>query len=82
MAKKRSLTFLGYANFSFKKALEWLIETETDISFSQSEVGQLNDLVKVLKPVICGLEALCRRDSTLLTAEKITNFVLSQLPLF
>ena len=35
-----------------------LIETETEISISQTEVGQLNELVKVLKPVKCGLEAL------------------------
>ena len=48
-----------------------LIKTETEISISQSEVGQLNDFVKVFEQVKCSLEALIRRNSTLLTAEKL-----------
>ena len=46
---------------------------------SDSELLALKDLVKALKPVKLGAEALCRQDSNLYTAGKVFCFVLGQL---
>ena len=56
-----------------------LIQVRSSILTSDSELLILKNLVKVLKPVKLGAEALCRGDSNLLRVEKVFSFVLSQL---
>ncbi len=56
-----------------------LIEIESGIAFVDEEITMLRDLVQALEPPKMAVEALCRRDATLLTAERINIFALTKL---
>ena len=61
------------------KCIKMLSKCSLQLTISDSELLALKDLVKALKPVKIGAEALCCRDSNFLTAGKVFCFVLSQL---
>lgn len=56
-----------------------LIDIGSDIKFSDLEWSKIKDLIDSLQPFKLAVEALCRRDSTLLTAETTLKFVLEKL---
>ena len=56
-----------------------LVEIGTSITFSDSEIKVLRDLVDVLEPVKYAVDRLCRRKATLFTAERIHDFVLKTI---
>ena len=59
-----------------KKSIKMsLIELSNDIRFSDEEFNELEDLVAALEPVKIGTEALCRRNATLISADKVTKFI-------
>ena len=56
-----------------------LVEIGTSITITDAEIKILHDLIDVLEPVKHAVDGLCRRDATLLTAERIHEFVLKTL---
>ncbi|GBN56050.1 hypothetical protein AVEN_24040-1 [Araneus ventricosus] len=56
-----------------------LIDIESDTTFSDLEWSKIKDLIESLQPFKLAVEALCRRDSTLLTAETTLTFILEKL---
>lgn len=56
-----------------------LIDVQSDIKFSGLEWLKIKDLIDSLQPFKIAVETLCRRDSTLLTAETTLKFVLEKL---
>ena len=56
-----------------------LVEIETSVTITDAEMKILHDLIDVLEPVTHAVDGLCRRDATLLTAERIHGFVLKTL---
>ena len=54
-----------------------LVEIGTSITITDAEIKILHDLIDVLEPVKHAVD--CRRDATLLTAERIHEFVLKTL---
>ena len=46
---------------------------------SDTEIALLNNIVETLKPLKLCLEALCRRDATLLSADGILKFLMDEL---
>ncbi|GBM35850.1 hypothetical protein AVEN_134664-1 [Araneus ventricosus] len=56
-----------------------LIDIESDTTFSDLEWSKIKDLIESLQPFKLAVEALCRRDSTLLTAETTLKFILEKL---
>jgi wyosine [tRNA(Phe)-imidazoG37] synthetase (radical SAM superfamily) len=42
----------------------------SSISFDEEELNMIHNLVTLLEPVKLAVEALCRRDATLLSADK------------
>lgn len=56
-----------------------LIDIESDIQFTDEEWSKINDLNTCLKPLKLSLEVLCRRDSSLITAETTFKFMLEKL---
>ncbi|CAF4947379.1 unnamed protein product [Pieris macdunnoughi] len=56
-----------------------LIDVESEIKFSDIEWSKIKDLIDSLQPFKLAVEALCRRDSTLLTAETTLKFVSEKL---
>lgn len=56
-----------------------LIDVESEIKFSDIEWSKIKDLIDSLLPLKLAVEALCRRDSTLLTAETTLKFVSEKL---
>ncbi|CAK8695489.1 unnamed protein product [Clavelina lepadiformis] len=56
-----------------------LVEIGTSITITDAEIKILRDLIDVLEPVKHAVDELCRRDATLLTAERIHEFVLKTL---
>lgn len=56
-----------------------LIDVESEIYFTDEEWYKINDLMLCLEPVQLGLEVMCRRDSTLITAETTFRFILEKL---
>ncbi|GBO18733.1 hypothetical protein AVEN_21860-1 [Araneus ventricosus] len=56
-----------------------LIDIESDTTFSDLEWSKIKDMIESLQPFKLAVEALCRRDSTLLTAETTLKFILEKL---
>ncbi|GBN03239.1 hypothetical protein AVEN_229019-1 [Araneus ventricosus] len=56
-----------------------LIDIGSDTTFSNLEWSKIKDLIESLQPFKLAVEALCRRDSTLLTAETTLKFILEKL---
>ncbi|GBN11531.1 hypothetical protein AVEN_237838-1 [Araneus ventricosus] len=56
-----------------------LIDMGSDTKFSDLEWTKIKDLIDSLQPSKLAIEALCRRDSTLLTAETTLKFILGKL---
>ncbi|KAF2891366.1 hypothetical protein ILUMI_14808 [Ignelater luminosus] len=56
-----------------------LIDIGSDMKFSDEEWFMINDLIVNLQPFKLGVEALCRRESTLITADTTFRFILDKL---
>lgn len=56
-----------------------LVDIDPDLRLEQRELKTISDIVETLKPVQLAVEALCRRDSNLVTADAIIIFALEQL---
>ncbi|GBM49832.1 hypothetical protein AVEN_191236-1 [Araneus ventricosus] len=56
-----------------------LIDKESDTKFSDLEWSKIKDLIESLQPFKLAVDALCRRDSTLLTAETTLRAVFTKL---
>ena len=56
-----------------------LIDTGSDTKFSADEWSLINELIASLQPVKLAVEALCRRESSLITADTTLKFVLDKL---
>lgn len=56
-----------------------LIDTGSDTKFSTDEWSLINELIASLQPVKLAVEALCRRESSLITADTTLKFVLDKL---
>lgn len=56
-----------------------LIDLRSEIQFTETEWFAINDLKNSLEPVKLGVEILCRRDATLITAETTLRFILEKL---
>ncbi|GBM93156.1 hypothetical protein AVEN_169306-1 [Araneus ventricosus] len=56
-----------------------LIDIGSDTTFSDLEWSKIKDPIDSLQPFKSAVEALCRRDSTLLTAETTVKFILEKL---
>ena len=59
-----------------------LIEIGTSTTITNAEIKIPQDLIDVLEPVKHDVDGLCRRNATLLTAERIHDLVLKTLPNF
>ncbi|GBN66100.1 hypothetical protein AVEN_254171-1 [Araneus ventricosus] len=57
-----------------------LIDIGSDTKFSDLEWSKIKDLIDSFQQFKLAVEALCRRDSTLLTAETTLQFILEKLP--
>jgi ADP-dependent phosphofructokinase/glucokinase len=57
--------------------LKSLIDLGSSISFDEEELNMIHNLVTLLKPVKLAVEALCRRDATLLSAETTISFMIN-----
>ncbi|GBM88966.1 hypothetical protein AVEN_269064-1 [Araneus ventricosus] len=55
------------------------IDIGSDTTFSELEWSKIKDPIESLQPFKLAVEALCRRDSTLLTAETTLKFILEKL---
>ena len=56
-----------------------LVQIGTSTTITNAEIKILHDLIDVLEPVKHAVDGLCRRKATLLTAERIHNFVFKTL---
>ena len=56
-----------------------VVEIGTSTTITNAEIKILHDLIDVLEPVKHAVEGLCRRNATLLTAERIHDFVFKTL---
>ncbi|KAJ2937741.1 hypothetical protein O0L34_g19134 [Tuta absoluta] len=56
-----------------------LIDVGSEVKFSSDEWSIINELIVSLKPLKMAVEALCRRESTLITADTTLKFVLDKL---
>ncbi|GBM96116.1 hypothetical protein AVEN_7992-1 [Araneus ventricosus] len=56
-----------------------LIDIGSDTTFSDLEWSKIKHLIESLQPFKLAIEALCRRDSTLLTAETTLKIILEKL---
>ena len=56
-----------------------LLEMGSDIVISDDEIEALKQLIQILEPARYAVDALCRRDATLLTAERINGVVFKRL---
>jgi hypothetical protein len=61
---------------SVKKAL---IDLNNPIQFEESDFQLINEIIKVLAPVKLSVEALCRSDANLCTADATLKFLFQQL---
>lgn len=59
-----------------KKAL---IDMHNDVSFSEAEFDVMNSAINALSVVKLAVEAVCRRDANLITADAAIQFMLEQL---
>ena len=56
-----------------------LIDSKSSIVFSDNEFTQIENLVRALETVKLTVDALCRRDANLLTAEAALKFMITKL---
>ena len=56
-----------------------LVEIGTFTTITNAEIKILHDLIDVLEPVKHAVDGLCRKNATLLTAERIHDFVFKTL---
>lgn len=56
-----------------------LIDIASEIQFTEEEWNNINNLNLSLQPLKLGVEVLCRRDSTLVTADTTFRFILEKL---
>lgn len=56
-----------------------LIDLRSEIRFTETEWFAINDLKNSWQPLKLGVEVLCRRDATLITAETTVRFILEKL---
>lgn len=56
-----------------------LIDINSDLFFSEDEWSKLVELKSCLEPLKLGVEALCRQDATLITAEATLRFMVKKL---
>ena len=56
-----------------------LVEIGTSTTITNAEIKIIHDLIDVLEPVKHAVDGLCRRNATLLTAERIHDFVFKTL---
>ena len=64
-----------------EKRIRWaLVEIGTSTTITNAEIKILDDLIDVLELVKHAVDGLCRRNATLLTAERIHDFVFKILP--
>jgi hypothetical protein len=56
-----------------------LIDLGSSISFDEEELNMIHHLVTTLEPVKSAVEALCRRDATLLSADTTISFMINNL---
>ncbi|OXA54474.1 hypothetical protein Fcan01_11805 [Folsomia candida] len=59
--------------------LKSLIDIDSEMSFSEQEWATLSSLASVLEPVKLTVEALCRRDTNLHTADAMLQFMITKL---
>jgi hypothetical protein len=59
--------------------LKSLIGLASSISFNEVELNMIHNLVTTLEPVKLAVEAFCRRDATLLSAETTISFMINNL---
>ena len=55
-----------------------LLDLNIDIKFNDEEFQQIKNIVQALDPIKLAVEALCRREENLITAEAKTNFYLTR----
>ena len=55
------------------------IESDLALTMENLEFDRLQELVDALSPIKCAVEAVCRRDANLLTADASLNFALDKL---
>jgi hypothetical protein len=56
-----------------------LIDLGSSISFDEEELNMIHHLMTTLEPVKSAVEALCRRDATLLSADTTISFMINNL---
>jgi hypothetical protein len=59
--------------------LKSLIDLGSSISFDEKELNMIHNLVTTLEPVKLAVEALCRRDATLFSADTTISFMINNL---
>jgi hypothetical protein len=59
--------------------LKSLIDLGSSISFDEEELNMIHNLVTTLDAVKLAVEALCRRDATLLSADTTISFMINNL---
>ncbi|GBP65545.1 hypothetical protein EVAR_87521_1 [Eumeta japonica] len=76
---KKSPTKFDLFLQKYVKEEKALIDVGFEIKFSGNEWSILNELIVSLQPLKLAVEALCRRESTLITANTTLKFVLDKL---
>ena len=56
-----------------------LIDPESETRLEDNEWSTINDLISALQPVKATVEAVCRRDADLFTADVALKFMFSKL---
>lgn len=56
-----------------------LVDVGDGLNIDEEELTIVSEIVEALKPVKAAVEALCRRDANLLTADAILSFAMNQL---
>ena len=56
-----------------------LLDLGEDIYLSDQEIAVIFSIVEALNPIKIALEALCRRDTNLITAEATVKFILEDI---
>lgn len=65
--------------YELKSCIENLVDINPDLRPTREEFKLILDIGKALKPVQLAVEALCRRDANLVTADAILIFAFNQL---
>lgn len=56
-----------------------LIDIREVVYFTDDEFNQMNELIRVLQPVKLVVEALCKRDATLISCDIVLQFVMTRI---